>query len=99
VGYVVAGRNSHGVATDEFLDLFRGKGRAILVSAQMLLEGFDDMTRRQMRPGTCVRINDRDRSLLHAALVLIDAYKNIKEEEITAAPGVKKYRTFVPVTQ
>jgi hypothetical protein len=42
VGFVVAGRNSHGLETDEFLDLFRGKDRAILVSAQMLLEGFDD---------------------------------------------------------
>src|SRR5262249_23276801 len=31
-----------GLDTQEFLDLFRGKNRAILVSAQMLLEGFDD---------------------------------------------------------
>lgn len=42
VGFVVAARNSHSVETGEFLDLFRGKERAILVSAQMLLEGFDD---------------------------------------------------------
>ncbi len=42
VGFAVAGRNSHGLETDELLDLFRGKDRAILVSAQMLLEGFDD---------------------------------------------------------
>jgi superfamily II DNA or RNA helicase len=42
LGYVVAGRNSHGLEAGEFLDLFRGKERAILVSAQMLLEGFDD---------------------------------------------------------
>lgn len=69
LGYVVAGRTSHGLDPSDLLDLFRGKDRAVLVSAQMLLEGFDDpginavvvtypsssLTRLMQAAGRCVR--------------------------------------------
>lgn len=42
VGYVHANGNSLGFTTDDFLSAFAGKPRAIMVSTQLLLEGFDD---------------------------------------------------------
>jgi superfamily II DNA or RNA helicase len=42
IGYIHGTGNSHGVADEDFLERFEDKPRAILVSAQMLLEGFDD---------------------------------------------------------
>lgn len=42
VGYIHGGGNSHDLAAEHFLGAFREKPRAIYVSAQLLLEGFDD---------------------------------------------------------
>ncbi|MBB5747054.1 DEAD/DEAH box helicase [Brevundimonas variabilis] len=42
VGFIHGGGNSHGVSNEDFVDLFAGKPRALLISAQLLLEGFDD---------------------------------------------------------
>ena len=42
LGFVHGGGNSHGVDEADFLARFADKPRAALVSAQMLLEGFDD---------------------------------------------------------
>lgn len=42
VGFVGGGQNSHGLDTEDFLALFGAKSRAIVISAQMLLEGYDD---------------------------------------------------------
>ena len=42
IGFVHSDRNSHGVATKEFLNDFRAKSRAIYVATQILLEGFND---------------------------------------------------------
>lgn len=42
VGFVGGGMNSHGLETEDFLALFGAKPRAIIISAQMLLEGYDD---------------------------------------------------------
>jgi superfamily II DNA or RNA helicase len=42
VGYIHGGGNSLGIADEDFLERFEDKPRAVLVSAQMLLEGFDD---------------------------------------------------------
>ncbi|HEV7923233.1 MAG TPA: DEAD/DEAH box helicase family protein [Thermoanaerobaculia bacterium] len=44
VGYIHGSGNSHDVAPEHFLATFREKPRAIYVSAQLLLEGFDDPT-------------------------------------------------------
>lgn len=42
VGFIHGTGNSQGIENGLFLDTFRAKPRAILVSAQLLLEGFDD---------------------------------------------------------
>lgn len=42
VGYIHGSGNSLGLPDEDFLDRFEDKPRAVLVSAQMLLEGFDD---------------------------------------------------------
>lgn len=42
VGYIHGSGNSRDCDNDEFLNHFAGKPRAILISAQVLLEGFDD---------------------------------------------------------
>lgn len=42
VGFVGGGGNSHGLETEDFLALFATKPRAVVISAQMLLEGYDD---------------------------------------------------------
>ncbi|MFK3780960.1 DEAD/DEAH box helicase [Agrobacterium sp. NPDC089420] len=42
VGFIHGGRNSLGIPDEDFLERFEDKPRAVLVSAQMLLEGFDD---------------------------------------------------------
>lgn len=42
VGYIVGEGNSHGIDNEDFLSRFASLPRAILVSAQLLLEGFDD---------------------------------------------------------
>ena len=42
IGFAHGSANSLGCDTDLFLDTFRAKPRAILVSAQLLIEGFDD---------------------------------------------------------
>lgn len=42
IGFAHGGRNSLGCDNEEFLAVFRAKPRAIIVSAQLLLEGFDD---------------------------------------------------------
>lgn len=42
VGFVHGGGNSLGVENEDFLALFAAKPRAVLVSAQLLIEGFDD---------------------------------------------------------
>lgn len=44
VGYIHGTGNSLGIADEDFLDRFADKPRAVLVSAQILLEGFDDPT-------------------------------------------------------
>lgn len=44
VGFIHGTRNSHQLGDEAMLALFATKPRAILVSAQMLLEGFDDPT-------------------------------------------------------
>ncbi len=44
VGFIHGTRNSHMLSDEAMLALFAGKPRAVLVSAQMLLEGFDDPT-------------------------------------------------------
>ena len=42
IGYIHGSGNSRNCDSDEFLEHFAGKPRAILISAQLLLEGFDD---------------------------------------------------------
>ena len=42
IGFVGGGANSHGLDTEDFLALFGTKPRALVISAQMLLEGYDD---------------------------------------------------------
>lgn len=42
VGFVGGDQNSHGLETEDFLALFGAKPQAIIISAQMLLEGYDD---------------------------------------------------------
>lgn len=42
IGYIHGTGNSLGIPDEDFLDRFADKPRAVLVSAQMLLEGFDD---------------------------------------------------------
>ncbi|MBZ0235617.1 MAG: DEAD/DEAH box helicase family protein [Deltaproteobacteria bacterium] len=42
IGYIHGGGNSAGVSNAEFLGTFKQKPRAIYVSAELLLEGFDD---------------------------------------------------------
>jgi superfamily II DNA or RNA helicase len=42
IGYIHGGGNSLGLPDEDFLERFEDKPRAVLVSAQMLLEGFDD---------------------------------------------------------
>jgi len=44
VGFIHGTANSHGLDDETMLALFAAKPRAVLVSAQMLLEGFDDPT-------------------------------------------------------
>lgn len=44
VGFIHGLRNSHDLGDEAMLALFASKPRAVLVSAQMLLEGFDDPT-------------------------------------------------------
>lgn len=42
IGYIVGAGNSLGIENEDFLGRFRMKGRGVIVSAQLLLEGFDD---------------------------------------------------------
>ena len=42
VGYIVGSGNSLGIENEDFLARFGVKARAVIVSAQLLLEGFDD---------------------------------------------------------
>lgn len=42
LGYVHGSGNSLGISNEDFLSRFSNKPRAILISAQLLLEGFDD---------------------------------------------------------
>ncbi|HEX7944034.1 MAG TPA: DEAD/DEAH box helicase family protein [Phenylobacterium sp.] len=42
VGFIHGTGNSHGLDNEDFLARFAAKPRAVLVAAQMLLEGFDD---------------------------------------------------------
>lgn len=42
VGFIDGSGNSHGLDNEDFLQLFAAKPRSILISAQMLLEGYDD---------------------------------------------------------
>lgn len=42
LGYIHGGRNSLGIDNEDFLSRFAAKPRAVVVSAQILLEGFDD---------------------------------------------------------
>lgn len=42
IGFIHGGGNSHGLPNEDFIELFAGKPMAVLISAQMLLEGFDD---------------------------------------------------------
>lgn len=42
VGFIDGTGNSHGLDNEDFLELFAAKPRSILISAQMLLEGYDD---------------------------------------------------------
>src|SRR5262249_43219890 len=42
LGYIDSGGNSLNLPPAEFLDAWKAKPRGILISAQMLLEGFDD---------------------------------------------------------
>ncbi|XVJ71837.1 MAG: DEAD/DEAH box helicase family protein [Rhizobacter sp.] len=42
IGYVHGAGNSLGIGTEDFLARFSNKPRAVLISAQLLLEGFDD---------------------------------------------------------
>jgi superfamily II DNA or RNA helicase len=42
LGYIYGGGNSRQTSNEEFLDRFRAKPRGIYVSAQLLLEGFND---------------------------------------------------------
>jgi superfamily II DNA or RNA helicase len=42
LGYIHGGRNSLGVDNEDFLARFAAKPRAVVISAQLLLEGFDD---------------------------------------------------------
>jgi superfamily II DNA or RNA helicase len=42
IGFIHGGGNSLHIDNDDFLDIFAEKPRAILISAQLLLEGFDD---------------------------------------------------------
>lgn len=76
VGFVHGGRNSLGTDNDDFLGIFEIKPRSILVSAQILLEGFDDpatdtviltyasssVVRLMQASGRCVRYSPGKRS-------------------------------------
>jgi hypothetical protein len=42
VGFIDGAGNSHGLDNEDFLELFAAKPRSVLISAQMLLEGYDD---------------------------------------------------------
>lgn len=42
LGYIDSGGNSLNLPPAEFLDAWKAKPRGVLISAQMLLEGFDD---------------------------------------------------------
>lgn len=42
IGFIDGTGNSHGLDNDDFLELFAAKPRSVLISAQMLLEGYDD---------------------------------------------------------
>lgn len=42
IGFIDGAGNSHGLDNDDFLELFAAKPRSVLISAQMLLEGYDD---------------------------------------------------------
>ena len=42
VGFIDGSGNSHGLDNEDFLALFAAKPRSVLISAQMLLEGYDD---------------------------------------------------------
>lgn len=42
IGFIHGTRNSLYINNDDFIDIFAGKPRGIIVSAQILLEGFDD---------------------------------------------------------
>jgi superfamily II DNA or RNA helicase len=42
LGYIHGGRNSLGIDNEDFLARFAAKPRAVIISAQLLLEGFDD---------------------------------------------------------
>jgi superfamily II DNA or RNA helicase len=42
VGFIDGSGNSHGLDNEDFLALFAAKDRSVLISAQMLLEGYDD---------------------------------------------------------
>ena len=44
LGFVHGGGNSLRIPNEDFLDRFAAKPRAVLISAQLLLEGFDDPT-------------------------------------------------------
>lgn len=42
IGYIVGSGNSLGIENEDFLGRFSMKGRGVIISAQLLLEGFDD---------------------------------------------------------
>lgn len=42
IGFIDGAGNSHGLDNEDFLELFAAKPRSVLISAQMLLEGYDD---------------------------------------------------------
>lgn len=42
LGYIVGAGNSLGIDNEDFLSRFGAKGRGVIISAQLLLEGFDD---------------------------------------------------------
>jgi superfamily II DNA or RNA helicase len=69
IGFIYGGKNSLAIDNDDFLALFAEKPRAIIVSAQLLLEGYNDpatntvvltypsssITRMMQAAGRCVR--------------------------------------------
>ena len=76
IGFVHGSSNSLGTDNDDFLDMFAKKPRSILVSAQLLLEGYDDpaintviltypsssVVRLMQASGRCVRYSRGKRS-------------------------------------